>query len=105
MKKLSLFLATAFMALSFSAKAQVTVVDSGSCGTQGNNLTWTLYSDSVLTIKGSGAMTNYNIFSPLHLWRGSMGEKRERGFQNNLINDKKFLSRNHLYFAFSEMCL
>ena len=40
--------------------AQVTVVDSGFCGAGGDtNLTWTLYSDSTLTISGSGDMENY----------------------------------------------
>ena len=41
------------------AKAQVTVVDSGYCGASGNNLTWILTSDGVLTISGSGDMKSY----------------------------------------------
>ena len=37
----------------------VTIVDSGTCGT---NLTWTLDSDGLLTISGTGAMGSYNRF-------------------------------------------
>jgi len=37
----------AFVGLSVSATAQITTIDSGSCGT---NLTWVLTSDSLLTI-------------------------------------------------------
>ena len=48
--KISL-LGIAFLGLSLSAKAQVTVVDSGYCGA---NLTWALTSDSILTIRGNG---------------------------------------------------
>ena len=32
------------------------IVDSGTCGTKGSNLTWTLDSEGVLTISGSGDM-------------------------------------------------
>jgi len=52
MKKIKIFtVMLAFAGLSLSAKAQVTVVDSGYCGA---NLTWALTSDSILTIRGNG---------------------------------------------------
>ena len=37
------------------------VVASGTCGAEGDgsNLTWTLDSDGLLTIRGTGAMENY----------------------------------------------
>ena len=37
------------------------IVDSGTCGAEGNgsNLTWTLDSEGTLTISGTGAMENY----------------------------------------------
>ena len=35
------------------------VVASGECGAEGDNLTWTLDSDGVLTISGEGEMANY----------------------------------------------
>ena len=42
------------------ASEDVTIVASGTCG---ESLTWALTSDSVLTINGSDAMTNYSSFS------------------------------------------
>ena len=37
----------------------VDIVDSGTCGAKGSNLTWTLDSEGVLTISGSGDMHGY----------------------------------------------
>ena len=46
------------------------VVASGSCGT---NVTWTLDSDGLLTISGTGAMQDYSIgFEPWHRERGNI---------------------------------
>jgi len=60
MKKLTVFLGVfAFLSMANSVNAQVTVIDSGYCGASGNNLSWKLTSDSVLTISGSGAMADY----------------------------------------------
>lgn len=36
---------------------------SGTCGAQGDNLTWTLTPDGTLTISGKGAMEDYRDFS------------------------------------------
>ncbi len=36
------------------------IIASGTCGAQGDNLTWTLTCDSVLTISGTGAMEDYD---------------------------------------------
>ena len=36
------------------------IVDSGTCGAKGSNLTWTLDSEGVLTISGSGDMRGYD---------------------------------------------
>jgi len=47
----------AFIGLTISAKAHA--VASGDCGANGNNLTWVLTCDSVLTISGSGAMADF----------------------------------------------
>ena len=40
-------------------KAITETVASGTCGAEGDNLTWTLDSDGVLTISGTGAMKDY----------------------------------------------
>ena len=39
--------------------AVATEIASGTCGAEGDNLTWTLDSDGVLTISGTGAMKDY----------------------------------------------
>ncbi len=36
------------------------VVETGTCGAQGSNLTWTLNADGTLTIRGKGAMEDYD---------------------------------------------
>ena len=45
--------------------ASSTVVDSGKCG---DNLTWTLYEDGLLSITGTGAMTDYSYISGSRPW-------------------------------------
>ena len=42
-----------------TTRAAATVVNYGNCGAEGDNLTWTLYSDGTLVISGTGAMANY----------------------------------------------
>ena len=37
-----------------------TIVDSGECGAQGDNVIWTLYDDGELVISGEGAMMDYH---------------------------------------------
>jgi|GEM_PF-2030721 len=41
-----------------------TIIDQGTFGVQGDNLTWVLTSDSVLTISGSGDMENWGWSNP-----------------------------------------
>lgn len=43
----------------YANAATRTVVDSGFCGSEVLNLTWTMYSDGELVIEGEGAMQNY----------------------------------------------
>ena len=47
----------------FTASA-ADIVDSGECGAEGNNLTWTLDSDGTLIISGKGDMLDWNYNSP-----------------------------------------
>jgi hypothetical protein len=44
--------------------ASIKAVSSGECGVNGNNVTYTLYADGTLMIKGSGAMKDYWYASP-----------------------------------------
>ncbi len=55
-----LFLAACLMALLTVCVCAADVIDSGSCGT---NLTYTLDSDGVLTISGTGDMTDWSSYS------------------------------------------
>ena len=50
------------------------IIASGTCGAQGDNLTWTLSCDSVLTISGTGAMADYSSSSnwPWYSYRESI---------------------------------
>ena len=41
------------------AEPELEVIASGECGTEGDNLTWTLTEDGTLTISGEGAMADY----------------------------------------------
>ena len=41
------------------------IIASGTCGAQGDNLTWTLTCDSVLTISGTGAMADYYSYESI----------------------------------------
>lgn len=47
------------------------IIASGECGADGDNLTWTLDSDGLLTISGEGAMKDYegSEYSPWDYWR------------------------------------
>ena len=56
--------------LTFSAAAESTIVDSGTCG---ENLTWTLDGAGTLTISGTGEMEDYE-WSGGHPWRDSRSE-------------------------------
>ena len=43
-------------------------VASGTCGAEGDNLAWTLDSEGVLTISGTGAMKDYDVYSNKAPW-------------------------------------
>lgn len=63
---------TAIPMAAFAAEER-TVVDSGFCGAQGDNLTWTLYDDGELVISGEGEMDwfsfRYNKLPPWYKYR------------------------------------
>ena len=42
------------------------IVASGTCGAKGSNLTWTLDSEGVLTISGTGKMSDYDVNNAVH---------------------------------------
>ncbi len=59
---LSLVLTMLCALLTFMPVNAATIVDSGNCGAQGDNVKWTLDSEGTLTISGTGEMADY--FSP-----------------------------------------
>lgn len=48
-----------------------TVIDSGTCGEKGDNLTWTLDDNGVLTISGTGKMKDYDRYYTVAPWKKS----------------------------------
>ena len=53
----------------WAAEAGPTVVDSGSCGAEGGNVTWRLESEGTLTISGTGEMEDFSAVSePVAPW-------------------------------------
>ena len=50
--------------LALTSKTAISVIASGECGNQGDNLTWQLTDDGVLTISGSGKMADYSTSDP-----------------------------------------
>lgn len=69
-KKISLFtiLLFAFAALFAAAAFAAEVVESGNCGKNGDNVTYTLDSDGLLTISGKGDMEDYSVYGEMPPW-------------------------------------
>ena len=76
MKKrwLSLILTFAIMMPFMPIIAHAEIIDSGNCGVNGDNLTWTLDSNGTLTISGQGAMKDYNNLSLYLLGKSSKNQ-------------------------------
>ena len=62
-KLLSIVLAIVMIVSSVPLVFAADIVANGECGANGNNATWTLDSDGVLTISGTGAIANYSWWS------------------------------------------
>ncbi|MBR3554105.1 MAG: leucine-rich repeat domain-containing protein [Clostridia bacterium] len=62
---LALLLALSFGTLAFAeGETPDEIVESGTCGAEGNNLTWTITAGGLLTISGRGEMKNFNNQHP-----------------------------------------
>ncbi len=61
MKRLILLFALLTGIVTANSLTAQTVIASGDCGVDGDNLTWELTDNGVLTISGSGAMANYDL--------------------------------------------
>ena len=80
MKRLHLLLATLALLCTTTQAWGQTVIASGTCGAEGDNLTWTLTDDGTLTISGEGKMNNY--YSSDNPWYEEKGR-----IQTVIIND------------------
>ncbi len=58
-KRILLVLTVLTMLLCIPLIASAQIIDSGSCGADGDNVTWTLDDDGTLTIRGDGDMEDY----------------------------------------------
>lgn len=69
---LSVFLALTVLCSAFCAgmiQAGATQIYEGYCGKDGNNLKFTLYSDRIIVISGTGEMADYSSTSPMPPWK------------------------------------
>lgn len=89
-----LLVVTAAMAL-FAVSAGAEIIDSGTCGKNGDNVTWTLDSDGTLTIQGTGEMKDYieyeedddtYWFDKDRPWKHFEGEIKKIVIENGLKN-------------------
>ena len=79
-KSLTLLLFLVFLLAILPARASAAdVIASGECGAEGGDLTWTLDSDGVLTISGTGAITN-------PAWRDYFADITEVVSENGVTN-------------------
>lgn len=61
MKKIAIFFTMVIMCLVFAASANAAeIIDSGTCGINGDNVKWTLDSEGVVVISGEGKMAEYD---------------------------------------------
>lgn len=72
-KVISIILAVLILAAILPLSAFATentggIIDSGTCGTDGDNLTWVLYKDGELVIDGTGKMKDYNNYNSCSPW-------------------------------------
>ena len=80
MKKIQLWIMVAVIALVLicAGAASAEIIASGDCGAKGDNITWTLDSEGLLSIAGTGAMDSLEaseIFSPTGaLWYSHQNE-------------------------------
>ena len=74
-KKIFVLLAAFIVMLALPAAASAKVIDSGACGEDGDNVTWTLDDSGTFTISGTGAMADYMIVDGSPWYRNENIEK------------------------------
>ena len=62
MKKLGFLFVSVIMIMLFAISASAkTIVDSGECGANGDNVTWVLYDDGELILSGYGDFQDFHL--------------------------------------------
>ena len=82
----------------FTVSASAATVASGTCGANGDNLTWSLDDTGRPTISGTGDMKDYGQHSNLAPWRFHRGDIRQVTIGSGVttIGDYSFSSRSSL---------
>ena len=62
-KRILIVLAALTMLLCIPLIANAQIIDSGTCGADGDNVTWTLDDEGTLTISGEGDMEDFGYYS------------------------------------------
>lgn len=107
-KVISVFLAVlmvvTMLPLSVFAENTSSVLDSGFCGADGDNLTWTLYKDGELVINGEGAMKSYS-YSTEAPWDGYRESVFELTIETGVtaIGDYAFRGTIDCYYQFENV--
>lgn len=67
MKRVTALAMLLVMILCSTTVSNAEAVESGNCGAQGSNVTWTLYSDGSLLVSGYGEMDDYSFDSNVYI--------------------------------------
>ena len=81
---LSLILLLCLFVLGAGAEEK-TIVAEGTCGAQGDNLTWTLDSEGTLTISGQGEMASYYVNAPAP-WKQTANDVKNAVIEAGVTN-------------------
>ena len=83
-KPLALLLSLVFLLALLPAGASAAdVIAGGECGAEGNNLTWTVDADGVLTIEGTGAMADFRFSGAP--WQSYASSEGGEGFLKSVV--------------------
>ncbi len=93
-KTLSIILTVLMIVTTVPFAFAADIVDSGECGADGDNLTWTLDADGTLTISGEGAMADYHL-STLPPWAGYKENIKEIVIEEGVTELGRFAFYGH----------
>ena len=91
MKK-SIWILSLVICISLCAFASAEIIADGTCGATGDNLTWTLDDQGVLTISGEGEMQDFSGADDISAWRAYRTSVKSISFSGGItyIGDYAF---------------